>query len=173
MDAVREILIALPPTHGDIYRRHQLVWRAMQAHASHGRDFVFAAESDHLVRVRSACLDRGTISTVRDGMLRVDLVTAVRFGSKIEPVEHGDMAGWTEALLAQHGFRAQTIEVLRGDVARGRKAQRDTGATLMIALPVRTVQVDVRIEHHGKAALAWERGIGRGKRFGFGMLQAA
>lgn len=174
MEGLREVLVVVPPCADDIYARHQHVWQAMQGRAHHGRAFIFAAVSPHLVRVRSACLERGDDSVLADGQLRVSLVTAHRSpDGRMVAVEDRNMPTWTRALLARHGLRVEAVNIMGSAVARGVKLDEASGLPLNIELPVRDVNLTVSIQNRGKANLAWAYGIGRGKRFGYGMLQRA
>lgn len=173
MGALREALVALPLTHGDIYRRHQLVWRAMHGLVRDGRSFIFASVSDHMVAVRSEQLERGEPSSLTDGWLRVQVVAARRDGQRMMAIESRQMEGWATALLIPHGLSVRRVEVLGDLVASGCKRDPATGKDLTIRLPVKDMLLDVAIDHRAKANLAWANGVGRGKRFGFGMLRRA
>jgi len=173
MDGLREILVALPHSRGDIYRRHQLVWRAMHGRARQGSAFLFAEVSPHLVRVRSSCLERGSPSSLAEGIHRLQLVTARRDGLRMTVIPDADVTEWVSALLDQHGLRTCHVELRGSSIVTGIKRDRITGKEMNIQLPVKDLLIDVSISHRAKANLAWAHGIGRGKRFGFGMLQRA
>lgn len=173
MAELRETLVALPPWHGDIYRRHQLVWRAMNGITRVGTSFVFAAVSEHMVAVRSDRIERGAISTLAEGQLRTQLVAARREGTRMTSIQADEMHDWAAVLLSAHGMSLRRLEVLSSSIAAGRKRDRTTGEEMAIRLPIKEVLLDVEIQHPAKANLAWAHGIGRGKRFGFGMLQRA
>lgn len=169
----REVHLALPAHGGDIYRRHQLVWRAMHARASTGREFIFRPVGDHLVVVRSEALERGCSTHVVDGRLMVSMVASARVPSVAAPLSDEALPRYLDELLTSHGFQLLSCHSTASYPVRGRKVDRETGQRHAIELPIRDVVVDVRITHRAKAELAWRLGIGRGKRFGFGMLVAA
>lgn len=172
---LREIRIALPEHADDIYRRHQLVWRAVHGHVGSGRDFLFTAIGSHQALVRSEALPRGAASELREGLLMAALVTSVRTNGTGD----GDMlpeamlGEWLTQLVSENGFRLNRYTVLTEGTVRGRKIDPSTGRTLAIRLPVREIQLDVTIQHTAKANLAWKNGLGRAKRFGYGMLRHA
>lgn len=172
---LREMLVALPGAVGtDIYRRHQWVWRAMHAHAQHGSAFVFGAVSERLLCVRSDRLPRGAPSALTDGRHRLAVVAARRGGQRMKPVEASAAGDWVTALLWQHGMRVDGLQVLAQWTARGEKPGPSGGGSgMLIALPIVEVTMNVQIVQRVKAMAAWSQGIGRGKRFGFGMLQRA
>lgn len=68
---------------------------------------------------------------------------------------------------------AENVNVMSTGDAGGRKRDAKTGAVLDIRLPVVHIEFDATLQDQGKAQLAWRRGIGRGKRFGLGMLRKA
>ena len=173
MGELRETLVALPSTHGDIYRRHQLVWRAMHGLVHTGQSFIFTSVSDHMVAVRSERLERGELSALSEGLMRVQLVAARRDGQRMRPIANAHMDDWVADLMALHGLRVHRVTVLADFMAAGSKRDAASGKTLAIQLPVKNVLIETTIEHRAKAALAWANGVGRGKRFGFGMLQRA
>lgn len=173
MGSLKETLVALPPWKGDIYRRHQLVWRAMHGHPKGDRSFIFAEVSPSIVCVRSACLERGTPSGLVDGALRVDLVAARRSGQRMIALTDNETPEWASELLSQHGLQATRVTIIGSEMAAGRKLYKTSGETLAIQLPIKSLVLEVSIDQRAKANLAWAHGIGRGKRFGFGMLRRA
>ena len=168
-DELREILVSLPGAPADIYRRHQLVWRAMHNCTRPGSRFLFAAVSPHLVRVRGA-IDRGRPAVLSDGDIRVDLVVASRHGNSMRALEDSELPGWTRRLMQVHGYAVTDVTTLARGEALGRKLDKSTGQTLEIRLPVASLHLKTRIENRARADLAWSHGIGRGRRFGYGMM---
>lgn len=172
MSGTKEILIALPEHGDDIYRRHQLVWRAMHGNVTSGRGFIFQAVGAHLARVRSDTLERGMATQAREGWLTVTLVASARIPSVATPLKDDDLPGYLDQLMTGHGYELLSCQFTDSWPARGRKRDRETGRVHAIELPTREITMNVRITHPAKAELAWQYGIGRGKRFGFGMLSA-
>lgn len=168
----REILVALPGATGDIYRQHQMVWDVIQYDVQRGRDFIYAMTSPHLARVRSPHLARGTVSAMRDGPMIIDLVTAKRNGQRMSALASDEAIATAITLLKEGGIRAQQVEILEQANATGTKHDRHTGRAMTIALPVSRISFHATTMHQAKANLAWINGIGRAKRFGYGMLRS-
>lgn len=105
--------------------------------------------------------------------MHVDLVAARRDGARMTAIEDDRIEEWVSTLFVSHGLLIERLHSV-GPLgsACGAKRDRRTGHTLEIRLPVRAFEMDVTIAHGARANLAWGRGIGRGKRFGFGMLQS-
>lgn len=108
-----------------------------------------------------------------EGRLKIEIVTAKRDGQRMMALPAESVPAWFEALLQGHGIEACRIGEVRRDIVRGRKTDRHTGTPLEIQLPVSEIHFDAVIVHRAKANLAWAYGVGRGKRFGFGMLRVA
>lgn len=173
MDNAREIMIAVPPYHGDIYRLHQLAWRAMHPYARKGDEFIFASRSPSTIIVRSIKLSRGKETRATEGPMQVCLVATTRSGQILRPLDVQSAPDWLSHLLIEVGIKATNIQVVESSRARGKKRDPITGCVLDIELPVMQIRFDATLQDQGKAQLAWQRGIGRGKRFGFGMLRHA
>ena len=165
------MLIALPDSGGDLYKQHQLVWSAMHPYTRQGKDFVFGMVSPRLAKVRSTRLPRGAITIPRDGKMEVTLVTSRRNGSLMTALDEAETKLMAKALLFENGFEVDSVEVAWQQSVAGIKIDRETGYNRKIVLPVSHLSLGVRITHRARANLAWRNGIGRGKRFGFGMLQ--
>lgn len=171
-DVCREILVAVPDVGGDIYRQHQHVWTVMHGKARRGgSSFCYVMRSPHLAVVRSHLLDHGTVSTLAERPMRASLITAKQTASGLQALSAGEARLRVQELLAAHGIATADVAVLEQRTLTGCKRDRVTGQAMRIALPVSAVQFVPRFSDAAKAHLAWRDGIGRGKRFGCGMLQ--
>lgn len=170
-DSAREILVGLPEHGNDIYRRHQLVWQAVRDKVSHGHQYIWACQGERLATIRSLHFAGGSPSPVLDGPLQLDLVAAARQGQRLKSIDRRRLPEFVEQLLERHGFQAQTIAVKATGLALGSKLDRLSLRRLDITLPVAYLELCVAVRRNGLAALAWQQGMGRGKRFGFGMLR--
>jgi len=165
----REMLALLPPDTGrDLYGIHQAVWKAVAPHLRDGRAFIFWMTDPTCARVRSEHFGVGRPQLLRDGWLSTSLVTALRSKSGMRAVDDANLGPWLDRLAGENGLRLIDFSAKPLRFVRGHKGR--LGIT--ITLPVRDVRMRVKIEQRAKAELAWHRGIGRGKRFGFGMLRA-
>lgn len=172
---MREILVALPGDTDDIYCRHQQVWSAMSDVAQRGQDFLYAMVSSRLARVRSAKLDRGTVSEARAGAMALTVVAGRRLDNsdRLTPLTEAEIAAWLSSLLPGHGLAVGNLVVERVGTAHGIKVDRSVAEPrqMRIWLPFAHVRFDAAITNPALAALAWRDGVGRGRRFGFGMLR--
>jgi hypothetical protein len=168
---LRELTLAIPPHGNDIYRRHQLVWRAMHQHACSGKDFLFVAKSSNVMVIRSDHLHHGNESQLRDGELIVAIVAETRTGIVGKAITDQLLPAWMERMMANHGFRLQDMQASNLYYANGLKMEGERSFAIQLA--VRDIRMDVSIIHRGKAQRAWQTGVGRGKRFGYGMLRPA
>ena len=173
MEGIKEIMVAIPDDGGDIYRRHQLLWRAMHARQRRGSTFIFAALAPRIMQVRGVALDRGAPSTLCAGDLCIDLVVAKRDNQQIHPLADSDLPDWIRALLHNNGFEMLDLSIENRDEVVGWKQHATTGQRLKIKLPVASLRVQTRVVRHAHASLAWAYGISRGRRFGYGMLRRA
>lgn len=81
-----------------------------------------------------------------------------------------ELATWAESKLKRSGVRPGRLCVVSYCVQRGNKIDRATGRHHRITLPVVRVSFDLEVEDEALVDLAWSEGIGRGRRFGLGML---
>lgn len=175
----REITVVTPDSGTDIYAVHQQVWKGVSPWISSqaGQSFLFAPESlaperrhEGLWRVRSAHLPaQGTTATrlTRTGVLQVVLAaTQIRHGLE-QPVPEADQLDWASAVLQRHGLQTRDCRVIERWVASGIKRS----ARHRIRVPA--VQLLARFSVHDArlAECAFMNGVGRGRRFGFGMLR--
>lgn len=164
----REFVFSVPAAVSDLYQLHQMVW----------------SQVDFLRDVRA----RPTILYRRDrGMLRVRVSgVAMRHGQSV--IIHPDVgevvdlkiraALWRRVGPSDGAARTRAGELLSAaglepiamtvttSVAEGYKAR----AGELIRLAVADVQAKCKVTDAAKAIDAWRCGIGRGRRFGFGMI---
>lgn len=167
---VPQMMVGVPLDSDDVYLRHQQVWQAMHAtaRAGCGQDFVFAEVAPRLFEVRSPRLRTGefarlpAVGQVRP--LRVSLV-AMWGSAHDRPVAAGALTSWCGDRLRQHGLGLSALAIERVRECRGLKR----------GVPIRLQVVDVHAQacvvDAALAARAFVNGVGRGKRFGFGMLR--
>jgi hypothetical protein len=168
---MREILIALPDLPLDLYRMHQCVWDHASRAARPGVRPVFLYRvQDGIVRVRSRDFARGTVREFRAGCCSLDVAAVVQSPDGERAVAHADLAGWASKKLAQAGFRTKGLEVVSYEFQHGEKRDRQSGRCHRIALPIARLYLDLEVENKDRATAAWHNGIGRGRRFGLGML---
>lgn len=169
---VREILIALPSPPADLYLLHQQVWEhARRAVAPGQRPSFLYRVDDGLVRVRSTDFARGRTQALSDGPCSLDLAAVIQEARGGErAVDPGDLLVWTKAKLKRSGLRPERLRIVSYGLQRGNKIDRATGYHHRITLPVVRVSFDLEVEDEALANVAWIEGIGRGRRFGLGML---
>lgn len=170
---VREILIAAPDVSPDLYRLHQQVWEHAQRAATPGvrPSFLFRAEQG-VIRVRSGNFARGVERRFRpgvDALMEMAAVVQTADGREM-PVAHADLPAWARDKVAASGFEVQEIEIQAYGPRSGLKTDCGTGRRHNIVLPVASLRLRLLITDPEKASCAWRDGIGRGKRFGLGML---
>ncbi len=169
MSVVREMRVALPDHAGDIYRRHQLVWEIMHGRARTGSSFVFAMLSPRTALLRSDRIERGTPAVPREGWTVVSIVTALRMPDGSPAMANQEAETYIAGLMLRHGVSVDHLKVSPTRDAVGVKPR--LGSNGRIVLPVRDVLMEVRIADQAHAEAAWRAGVGRGKRFGYGMLR--
>jgi hypothetical protein len=166
---MREITIALPTSETDLYRIHQHVWRHVVQACGTLREppyFLYRVDGP-LVRVRSDAFARAAMaSSFTPGRrIYVDLA-ALHGGGKKQPVPSHLLENWCARQLALAGLSVRTLNVLTYEVRKGFKAA--GGHT--ITIPVVRAEADVWVTDQRTCERSWRVGIGRGKRFGLGML---
>lgn len=168
----RELLIALPDSETDLYRIHQLVWNHVAKATRDQRkrpEFIYRID-DGMIRVRSRDLPaQVTRSTQFRANTPVQIDLAAVWGSEHEnavPASH--MAAWCTQKLESVGFEVQALEVTDIQTRTGFKFA-DEGVQ-NIKIPVARVNATLKITDPVMATVAWQQGVGRGKRFGLGML---
>jgi hypothetical protein len=165
----RELTIAVPRTVSDIYLLHQAVWGEIDA-SRDGRlcspEILYRRDAGCVsVRIGAASLKHGRTSSfaaqtgqVRRFSLRCALWRDLRQQSRSP---HRRVA----ELFSNAGCELLDHQVNFG-VASGYKAVIKSS----IQLPVADLRGSLRIIDHHRALQAWRLGVGRGRRFGFGML---
>lgn len=173
-DTCREWRVAIPSTGGDVYQQHQLVWQAMRGTGDHIREFIYAMQSPHVAVVRSRQFRRGAVSEAYEGPLRICIVSArqVEYGG-LQALGVESTLELAERLIGNHGIVANDLRVECQSRLRGTKVDRNGARPLHIVLPVSELVFHGRFTNRARAAIAWANGIGRGKRFGCGMLRKA
>ncbi|NHN56239.1 type I-E CRISPR-associated protein Cas6/Cse3/CasE [Calidifontibacter sp. DB0510] len=158
-----------------------------------GRSSAIRADTDTQYRVdlpNDVCGDRGRITlrlrshalegfTASEGApqlangIRLTAVVAAEKRAtqddgrvRIRPVTDDEAEEWARELLRRHGFDTSTLAVSAARAFGSLKARRSVHFT------VRDIVATVNIADPALAALAVERGIGRGRAYGLGMLVA-
>ena len=167
----REIHVALPDTGGDIYLQHQKVWEVMASHIDRRRreSFIYAMRSPRMAQVRSAYLLRGQPAPLPTAPLRLLLATAKQVDGRLVPLNGHAAFDKVRSILDEHGIYPEQLSIDEQSEITGFKAKHQR----RITLPVSDVRFVPKIVNAATANLAWRDGVGRGKRFGCGMLRTA
>ena len=171
--APREILLALPSTETDLYRVHQLVWKHVAQAMGGSRvrpSFVYRVDGG-MVRIRSTDFP-ATVRRIAEFQcgrtVSVDLACIVQTPQGELPVPQEELAGWVTAKLEAAGYGVDELAVSDCRWLAGTKIT-PTGVQ-RIRIPCTRVHAAVHAVHPALCTDAWSAGIGRGKRFGLGML---
>lgn len=167
-----EIALAIPRSITDIYTLHQVVWThvAESLAVQKNPDFLYRREGG-LVRARiSQCavrIGRGSPVAVRFelGSVHSWVVQVALWRSVSQAVQKNTRERVID-LLSRAGVEVLDVECSES-VGEGVKRNH------RIVLPLAIVKAKVRIIDADLAHQSWIEGIGRGRRFGFGMIDAA
>jgi len=164
-----EIVLAVPPSMRDMYQLHQAVWDHVdRSQAVRHRPVILYRQDQGMVRVRvSDCAimygrgrpDRASFAEghAMDWQMRLALWRDL--------TQSRDIKARIMEMLERAGVEVQFLRFRKG-MSEGRKRHH------LIRLPVADVEAHVRISDPIKARHAWVHGLGRGRRFGFGMILA-
>lgn len=166
--------VVVPGGSSDLYLRHQRIWEAVSAHARTGKDFLFWQSTPGLFIVRGKRLpDRFSrpARLLNSGHFELDMIAVRRQGSVELPVSADDLADWFQVRADDSGFTfsLDTAQPLGFDT--GTKFDHETGKAHRIKLPVARFTGHFEIADRLKAETAFAEGLGRGRRFGYGMLR--
>lgn len=162
-----ELLIAVPAAQQDLYALHQVVWdRVSRAQAVKHAPTILYRRDKGLTRVRvSDCAMHGgqpTHVVFRENDV-VSLDVRLVLSRNGRPL-HTDFArARVRDLVERSGMDIIEMEFSCWR-ATGRKHE------MVIELGVADVEAKVRIRQPDTVVHSWRHGIGRGKRFGFGMM---
>jgi hypothetical protein len=172
LTSIPQILIGVPGDSDDLYLRHQQVWQAVAKAAPRiqGDDFLYAQVKPRLFMVRSQRLANHSSSHARmpeNGEAhRATIELVAMTGSKHDqPVPEALVSDWASRVLAAKGLAVDTLELLACVDRVGHKSN------MRIGLRVASIAARVRVRDAGLLQKAFVSGVGRGKRFGFGMLR--
>ncbi|ABD72035.1 hypothetical protein Rfer_4349 (plasmid) [Rhodoferax ferrireducens T118] len=169
----RELLIALPDIETDLYRIHQLVWqhvaRAVESQGRFARpEFIYRIDGG-MIRVRGNLPKNKTSVSAFRANAPVHLDLAAVWGSEHEnAVPEAHLADWCAEKIESAGFKVASLAVTNFQYRCGVKHATDNRQNIRI--PVASVTTTVTAGDTLACALTWRQGIGRGKRFGLGML---
>lgn len=180
---VPEIVIGVPHDSDDLYLRHQQVWQGMHGiarktgHADgvggRGAEFLYAQIHPRLYLVRSRHLDASLgakkavmPSTGQKVRFMLDLV-AMRGTLHDQPVPEVELHDWAQARIEANGWTCNEVQVESAGRRLGRKHN------MRIDLQVVSLRGVLSIADQSRSAASFVSGIGRGRRFGFGMLRLA
>lgn len=162
-----ELLIAVPSDQKDLYVLHQKVWdQVSRSQAVQHRPTILYRRDHGMVRVRvTDCAMRGglpsKVAFKQDECRSLSVRMALsRTGRTMRPDQALERA---RDLLERNGMKLVDCDI---DCWTDRGIKKG----MCIDLGIADVRGKVRIEQPELAASAWRNGIGRGKRFGFGML---
>lgn len=173
----REILVALPDCITDLYTVHQLVWAhveraarvARQKHKASTPTFIYRVDSG-MIRARSVDLPSGvaSVSQMResaDFYLDIAALTGERHD---RPVPAASLEQWCASKIERSGFVVSDLVVDQYEMRVGKKYIERVQHNIQI--PVARLRAKLKTKDAELCAAAWVNGIGRGKRFGLGML---
>lgn len=169
----REIMIAIPGLPSDLYQMHQCVWEHAAHAAKPGKKprFLYRVENG-MVQVRGPDFRTGMVrefNPVRPVRLDIVAVKRSRVDGQI-PVEASQLNDWMVGTLEKVGLKVRRLHIESYVIHRGIKRDRNTNRSHLIELPVARLQLKLDVQDQTLAIAAWSDGIGRGRRFGFGML---
>lgn len=151
----------------DIYALHQLTWQQVSSHMRFAWTPKMLWRRDGgLVRIRitDGCAVRATpVRATLHAGARMSLDVRLALWRDLSQ-SHRDPTGRAREMIESHGARVHEIK-LRAGIATGYKSR--IGAD--IRLPVAHCVASITVEDPQALARAWSMGIGRGRRFGFGM----
>lgn len=164
-----ELLIAVPAAQQDLYAQHKAVWEQVsrvQAIDRAPTPTLLYRRDKGLARVRvSDCAIHGGLPTHaffrENEVMSLDVRLVVSRDGR--PVQPAFARARVRDLVEHSGMDIMEMEFSCSPVS-GRKKD------MLIELWVADVMAKVRIRRPDAAAFAWRHGIGRGKRFGFGMM---
>lgn len=172
--AVREIIIALPDQIPDLYGLHQCVWdHALRAARPGVRPAFLYRVEQGIIHVRSADFVRGIIKELRPGPYLLDIAAIVQGHDGEHPVALSDLPAWAREKIARAGFHIKHLELVDFGTQHGQKRDRFSSRRHWIHIPTAKLRLDLDICQHDQAQNAWRCGLGRGRRFGLGMLHPA
>lgn len=174
MKSAQELILAAPlQMSEDIYDVHQMVWARLASMNGIGQNsqgfrpnFIYRVESGMIkVRITDAPVNAARpVSMMREHMAKATVSLAL-WRDLAVPRSANEVRARIIDLLFESGLHVQsmryTLRVAKGHKKRGNQA---------IALPVADVKANVLVDNATLAYQAWRDGIGRGKRFGFGLL---
>lgn len=170
---LREILIAIPGLPHDLYRMHQCVWDHAERAARPGKPplFLYRVENG-MVQVRGRDFRKGIVREFNaQRAFRLDIAAVKRSSVAGQTaVPASELDDWCVGALAKAGFAVRELAVESYGVQRGIKRDRNTGRRHLIELPVARLSLRLDVLDQDLANAAWADGIGRGRRFGLGML---
>ena len=181
---VREVSLIIPDDVCDIYEIHQIVWSHVgqvlakenggvrpRAQDDGGVRFLYRRD-ENLIRVRAELFkNAGQVvdmpSDKSTRTLRIQ-IAPFRDAFSLRSKTNSEVQDYIKSLLVKAGFEVKDMRTNYLGLASGKK-NKPSGGTLNIDLPVFGVVANVSIQDAKATHRAWIDGIGRGKRFGFGM----
>lgn len=165
-----EIYLAVPAEQQDIYALHQQVWEHVQQHQELSHRPTILYRRDHgLVRVRVSGVPLrralpSSVTATAGSRVKLSVRCALWRDQYQARTSKQVCDSRVRELLTQAGCRVDRLEYVM-NLARGykKKIQAD------ITLPVADIESEVTVTDPDAFLSSWKSGIGRGKRFGFGM----
>lgn len=156
----------------DVYKRHQQVWQAVAPFADKGQDFLFRRVDDGVFKVRSRKLGRhGAPVAVPKGVcvLRGPISRAVIRNGRQVTVRDAEVGEWFRTVARNHGLMVRAAAFGKGPTEAGEKVNPDGKAH---EIRFDTLEVEACVEQLEEFAFerVLESGLGRGRRFGYGMM---
>jgi hypothetical protein len=174
---LREILLACPAREDDLYKLHQLVWTFASSMSNRSSPEFLYRQEGSIIRVRSTHFNSRGSTPVRElrsgGALNhvaVDLVAVSRGHAGETAIPEEALALWSQMVIEKAGFTVHSLEATPM-LRVGNKTDRIHGRAHRIAMPISRVVARVSVKDRAAAEHAWVHGLGRGRRFGMGMIQ--
>jgi hypothetical protein len=169
-----ELILAVPSDITDIYELHQTVWSQVQRYqlVDHRPRLLYRRDGGMIrVRVMDCAMKTGcgvsASTSFSEGQLVEWKVSIALWRDTVSlQLKEGAVPDRIVDLLTRAGVDIEAMEY-SVRLAHGEKKG------MSIDLPVADVRVFAKLVSPLDAKLAWEEGIGRGRRFGFGMIAAA
>lgn len=156
----------------DMYRQHQIVWSLHAPDLRSTDSFVYhwaTRPRGALITARVPRPARGAarVAMPASGVLTLQLLAGAReaVSGAYRALADAEWELWFEERMALAGFAVGSARTTASTWLHGRKSEMD------IRIPVRTFKADYVVTDGDAAREACMAGVGRGKRFGCGLLQ--
>lgn len=166
--------VALPPGQPvDLYARHQIAWAIVAPRLRPGERFLFHWEAFGDAAIVTFRLSGRGRAPARsrlpgEGAMQIEIAATRDDGQRIVPVCEHQLPAWFESRMQARGIAVDDIQTSPIRESVGVKKSEH-----LIRLPVASIRARYRVLDPVHAWKAFECGVGRGKRFGLGMIRLA